>query len=145
MTPEIDFFFDDIANTEGVINPDGKMMKMTVVGNITVEEGLIDFPVAAARVGYWSSPTGGDPKNYYYFRLTGNALMVCRGPEGFAINSLTPFLLPVIAPCEFLPRGMIDILQDEETDKGINSQSIDLFDQMIAAVTAPEASEEQGE
>ena len=121
------------------------MMKMTVVGNITVEEGLIDFPVAAARVRYWSSPTGGDPNNYYHFRLTDNALMVCRGPEGFAVNSLTPFLLPVIAHSDFLPRGMIDILQDEESEAEVNQRCSDLFDQMMAVVTAPEEPEKQEE
>jgi hypothetical protein len=50
ITPEIDFLFGDIDNTERIINPNGKMVKMTVVENIAVEEGLIDFSVAVTQV-----------------------------------------------------------------------------------------------
>ena len=50
ITPEIDFLFGDIDNTRRIINPNSKMVKMTVVENIAVEEGLIDFSVAATQV-----------------------------------------------------------------------------------------------
>ena len=58
------------------------------------------------------------------------------------VDSLTPFLLPVIAHGDFLPRGMIDVLQDEESDAVIDQWSMDLFDQIMAVATAPDEGEE---
>ena len=53
-----------------------------------------------------------------------HTLMVCQGPVGFDVNSLAPSLLPVIAHGDFLPRGMIGVLQDEESaeDTGRSGQ-----------------------
>ena len=55
ITPEIDFLFGDIDNTQRIINPNSKMVKMTVVENIAVEEGLIDFSVEATQVLLFST------------------------------------------------------------------------------------------